>query len=222
MHCAIEVVKESKTGASMSRFITVPPPAICRHLEQLLESKQGSDVTFQVEQSEYGAHRVVLAARSPVFNAQFFGPMGNNGGGRQCIHDMKPAVFEAVLHFIYTYPDTLPPVIDAASGGSKEHQEWHAAADRFDLERMRLLCENALCETIDVTNAAAALQLADRHHCTQLKAFCMDYIASPSVLAAVMAIEGFRELKVVCPSLLIKILEKVGSCRLRDNRLTLQ
>uniref|UniRef100_A0A0E0LUR6 Speckle-type POZ protein n=1 Tax=Oryza punctata TaxID=4537 RepID=A0A0E0LUR6_ORYPU len=237
--CDVEVVKTVKTGATISRFITVPPPAICRHLEQLLESKEGSDVTFQVEQSEYDAHRAVLAARSPVFSAQFFGPMADQvaaavGWQHVRIHDIKPAVFEAVLHFIYT--DTLPPATTswtgshgakrpklsdvAAAACSKEDLrvmvgEWLAAADRFDLERMRLLCENTLCETIDVANAVATLRLADRHHCPQLKEFCMEYIASPGMLAAMMSTEGFRELKLDCPSLLIEILEKVGSCTMK-------
>lgn len=62
-------------------------------------------------------------------------------------------------------------------------------------------------------DAAATLRLADRHHCALLRALCMEYIASPGMLAAVMATEGFKELKVACPSLLIKILEKVGCCR---------
>uniref|UniRef100_A0A0E0AV65 BTB domain-containing protein n=1 Tax=Oryza glumipatula TaxID=40148 RepID=A0A0E0AV65_9ORYZ len=197
--CDVEVVKAVKTGATMSRFVTVPPPAICRYLEQMLESRESCDVTFQVEQSEYDAHRAVLAARSPVFSAQFFGPMADedaaaagSGSRRNVrIHDMKPAVFEAVLHFVYT--DTLPlPVMDgdsslllsnstnhrrkrpklsdvAAAGCSKEDLrvmvgEWLAAADLYDLERMRLLCEDALWETIDVANAAATLRLADQHH----------------------------------------------------------
>uniref|UniRef100_A0A0D3H038 BTB domain-containing protein n=2 Tax=Oryza TaxID=4527 RepID=A0A0D3H038_9ORYZ len=118
MHCDVEVVKELKTGATMSRFITVPPPAICCHLEQLLESKEGCDVTFQVERSDYDAHRVVLSARSPVFRAQFFGPMADTGGGGRYVRilDMKPTVFEAVLRFIYT--DRLPPVEDGEAAAS--------------------------------------------------------------------------------------------------------
>uniref|UniRef100_J3MSW2 BTB domain-containing protein n=1 Tax=Oryza brachyantha TaxID=4533 RepID=J3MSW2_ORYBR len=215
LHCAFEVVKQATTGATVSRLITVPPPSICRHLEQLL-TEQGSDVTFRVGQSKYDAHRAVLAARSPVFSAQFFGPMATSEAGLSevRIDDMESAVFEAVLHFVYT--DTLPHVEEGTfqlEVSSKQEVvrttvcEWLAAADRFDLVRMALLCE-----TIGVANAAATLQLADRHHRTQLKEFCMDYIASPGMLAAMMATEGFKELKVASPSLLIEILEKLGSC----------
>ncbi|KAK1644326.1 hypothetical protein QYE76_062131 [Lolium multiflorum] len=240
IRCNVDVQKESRTGATRPYFITVPPSGICQDLAQLLYSKQGSDVTFQVGQNDYDAHKVVFAMRSPVFSAQFFGsladkPGGSDGGRYVRIHDLKPASFEAVLHFIYT--DTLPPVEEdddlllsestnyrglreAAAGCSKESHrqmmcDWLAAADQYDLGRMRLLCESALSETIDVENAADTLELADRHHCPQLKAFCVDYVASPGVLKAVLATDGYRELKVNSPSVVADVLEKLasyGSC----------
>uniref|UniRef100_A0A0D9X7Q1 BTB domain-containing protein n=1 Tax=Leersia perrieri TaxID=77586 RepID=A0A0D9X7Q1_9ORYZ len=252
LRCDVEVVKETETGTTTSRFVSVPPSGMFRHLEQLLESKEGSDVTFQVEHSEYDAHKAVLAARSPVFRAQFFGTMASlsaanqqQSGGRSSyvrIHDMRPEAFEAVLHFVYT--DTLPPVEDegfrqssdgishlaklteAVAGCSKENigvivrsmvGEWLAAADRFDLERMRLLCEDALWKTIDVANAEATLQLADLHHCTQLRAFCMEYLTSPRMLMAEVEAEGFKELKAACPSLHAEVMEKLGTATTRKS-----
>jgi speckle-type POZ protein len=238
IRCTVDVQKESMTRATRRCLITVPPSGIYQDLAQLLDNKQGSDVTFQVGQNDYDAHKVVFAMRSPVFSAQFYGLLADNHGGSDGgrhvrIHDLKPATFEAVLHFIYT--DTLPPVEDdddddlllsqstnypglreAAVGCSKESRremicDWLAAADRYDLERMRLLCESALSETIDVENAAGTLELADRHHCPQLKAFCVDYIASPGVLKAVLATGGYRELKANSPSVVADVLEKLAS-----------
>lgn len=88
--------------------------------------------------------------------------------------------------------------------------DWLAAADRYVLERMKQLCENALWETIHVGNVAATLELADRHHCLQLRSFCIDYIASPKVLPGVLATDGYKELKLNCPLLVADILEKLG------------
>uniref|UniRef100_A0A0D9X7Q5 BTB domain-containing protein n=1 Tax=Leersia perrieri TaxID=77586 RepID=A0A0D9X7Q5_9ORYZ len=210
LYCQVEIVQEKKTGATAGCSITV-------------------------KQSEYHAHKVVLAARSPVFRAQFFGAMAMasvDGDRHVRIHDMKPAVFEAVLHFVYT--DTLPPVGEAgfrlsgrghlaklkelvAGGLSMKDRrvmvgEWLAAADRYDLERMRLLCEDMLCKTIDVANAATTLQLADRHHCPQLKASCIKYLIFPGMMAAVVSTEGFREFKAAaCSSLLAEVLEKTAT-----------
>jgi speckle-type POZ protein len=51
--------------------------------------------------------RALLAARSPVFKDEFFGPAKEDTSYVRVIPDMRPEVFEALLHYVYT--DTLPP-----------------------------------------------------------------------------------------------------------------
>ncbi|KAM3317444.1 hypothetical protein ACQJBY_035240 [Aegilops geniculata] len=222
LSCTVHVQKLEAASTASRSIIKVPPPGIGQDIARLLESKLGSDVTFQVDSNHYDAHRAVVASRSPVFAAQFFGPLADGSVGRCVrIHDMAPVAFEAVLHFIYT--DTLPPVNDDESvstsctelGETMERRrdmvyDWLAAADRYGLERMRLLCENVLWETIHVANAAATLEIADRHHCQQPKSFCIDYIATPKVLPGVLATDGYKELKLNSPLLVADILEKFG------------
>ncbi|XP_020184817.1 BTB/POZ and MATH domain-containing protein 2-like [Aegilops tauschii subsp. strangulata] len=48
---------------------------ICQHFNNLLQTKVGADVMFDVSGEMFAAHRCVLAARSTVFMAQLFGPM---------------------------------------------------------------------------------------------------------------------------------------------------
>ncbi|KAG2566335.1 hypothetical protein PVAP13_7NG196151 [Panicum virgatum] len=55
--------------------VAVPPLDIHRHLGGLLSGKEGTDVEFRVRGETFAAHRFVLAARSPVFRAELFGPM---------------------------------------------------------------------------------------------------------------------------------------------------
>ncbi len=64
----------------------------------MLNSKSFSDVSFTVGQREFRAHRVVLAARSPVLAALF-----HNKLNRVDIDGAISAdVFEELLRFIYT------------------------------------------------------------------------------------------------------------------------
>ncbi|WVZ59059.1 hypothetical protein U9M48_009262 [Paspalum notatum var. saurae] len=68
-------------------------------------------------------------------------------GGVVLIRDMEAQVFEALLYFIYT--DMFPEM--ARDGEEKEEvvmamaQHLLVAADRYDMERLKLMCEEKLC-----------------------------------------------------------------------------
>jgi speckle-type POZ protein len=114
----------------------VPPPLpssdLQRHLGELLQGQKGADVTFVLESGEcFPAHKNILAARSPVFMAEFFGHMNERGSQSVRIEDMQAAVFKSVLHFIYT--DTAPELeeeSDEAPPVPAMAQHLLAAADR--------------------------------------------------------------------------------------------
>lgn len=57
-------------------------------------------------------------------------------------------------------------------------QHLLAAADRYGLERLILLCEAQLCEEISTSTVATTLALAEQHHCFHLKAASLRFIAS--------------------------------------------
>jgi speckle-type POZ protein len=75
-----------------------------QHIGHLLTSGKRTDITFEVDGEMFPAHKVVLAARSPVFRAQLFGPMKDKNMKCIKVEDMEAPVFK-VLHgfpvFIY-------------------------------------------------------------------------------------------------------------------------
>lgn len=82
------------------------------------------------------------------------------------------------------------------------------AADRYELEKLKLVCEEALCKKIDASSVAAALALAERHRCPALWEACMQFLSSSANLNAVMASDGFEQLRTGCPSALVELFEK--------------
>ncbi|XP_073359298.1 BTB/POZ and MATH domain-containing protein 2-like [Aegilops tauschii subsp. strangulata] len=109
---------------------------MCRDLGGLLKSMDGADMTFNVGGEKVLAHRSVLAARSSVFKAELFGSMMENAGNPLVeISDMESDVFKSLLHFIYT--DSMPEITreDVVMAG-----HLLVAADRYDVERLKLLC----------------------------------------------------------------------------------
>lgn len=204
IECDLAVVKVGE--------IDVPPPNLQDDLQKLLESEEGVDVTFRVKEEAFRAHRIVLAMRSPVFKAELYGPMRNNNKGSIVVEDIEPPAFKALLHFIYT--DSLPIMNDL---DATDHQEMSkhllVAADRYGLERMKLMCENILCKKLAIDSVATTLILADQYHCSKLKDACFRFINSSNRMDEVVASQGYKDLKRECPALTIEILEEAAKSR---------
>jgi speckle-type POZ protein len=206
----VNVVVESRVVSEPEtmREIQVPPSDLSEHLGKLLEG-EGADVTFEVKGEVFRAHKAVLPIRSPVLKAELWGPVGKKNRRRITVEDMEPAVFKALLPFIYT--DSLPASGDLDGDGNDEIVEHLlVAADRYTMERMRLTCESILCRRLDVENVAATLALADRHYCCKLKDACIRFINSGNRIKGVMASQGYEHLKKTCPSIVMDLLEEAA------------
>jgi speckle-type POZ protein len=133
--------------------LEVPPSDIGSHLGHLLDCTDGSDVSFVVDGDMFPAHRAVLAARLPVFKAQLLGSMADAKMPSITLHDIAPATFRVMLRFIYT--DACPA--DAELGDSPHEMLQHllAAADRFALYRLKLLCASKLWDHVSVGTVAS-------------------------------------------------------------------
>lgn len=82
------------------------------------------------------------------------------------------------------------------------------AADKCELEKLKLICEEALCRHVHLSSVAAALALAEGHHCSVLRTACVQFLSSPGNLEAFMASGEFAQLKTGCPSALLELLVK--------------
>lgn len=89
------------------------------------------------------------------------------------INDLDPEVFKEMMRFVYT---GKAPNLD------KMADNLLAAADKYALERLKVMCEEALCSNLSVENVADTLVLADLHSAEQLKAQAIDFINRCSVL----------------------------------------
>lgn len=212
VHCSVGVVRSHTEGPKVYS-ISVPPSNIGRHLGSLLEKGIATDIRFEVDGETFNAHKLVLATRSPVFRAQLLGPMRDTNTTCIKVEDIEAPVFEALLHFIYW--DSLPDMeeltgLSAKWASTMMAQHLLAAADRYAMARLRLLCEIQLCGEVAINTVATTLVLAEQHHCFQLKTVCLKFVALPENLRAVMQTDGFEHLKMSCPSLLTEILEYVA------------
>ncbi|KAJ1276462.1 hypothetical protein BS78_05G216600 [Paspalum vaginatum] len=191
------------------QFVVVPLSDMRKHFGRLLSRAEGVDVTFEVAGELFPAHRCVLAARSSVLTAELFGPMKEKAMNHRIrIDDMEARVLKAMLDFIYM--DAMPEI------GKEDKfvmiQHLLVAADRYDLERLRLFCEEKLCNCVDTGTVATTLALAGQHRCHGLKKACFKFLESPSHLKKATATEGFDHLISSCPCLVKELLAKAYPC----------
>ncbi|CAL5001068.1 unnamed protein product [Urochloa decumbens] len=158
--CLVRVLGDSN--------MPVPSPSdLATHLGHLLDRTLGTDVSFIVGGEAFPAHRSLLAARSPVFCAELFGSMADATMPSITLKDIDPAAFRVMLRFIYT--DDLPP--DDEFGDSPVDMMLHllAVADRYALERLKVMCELKLWENVSVDTAASILACAETYRHTAVQ-----------------------------------------------------
>jgi speckle-type POZ protein len=99
------------------------------------KSKNWADVEFVVKGKTFSAHKAILAARSPVFAAEFTKEQqGNDQPVQIRIDGVEPLTVEQFLHFIYT----------GESMGTFANEELLKLADEYQLTTLTNLCRTAL------------------------------------------------------------------------------
>lgn len=189
--------------------VDIPEPRLSEDMGILLKTGEGSDFVFVVEGEEMPAHRLIVASRSPVFKALLGNDMREGVESKINIYDVRAPAFQILLHFVYT--DSLPPEVSGENLEVTMAQHLLAAADRFELPRLRAICEKHLCETVDIANAATTLTLAEENHATELKRHCLEFVAQN--LSGVMATSGFDYMIQRCPDLQRSILETTAKSK---------
>ncbi|VVD03106.1 unnamed protein product [Leptidea sinapis] len=145
----------------------IPETQLSSDFESLLNDGLFSDVLMKsADGSEYKVHKAVLASRSLVLKAHF------EHNTTECITNIVESPLESdvlfeVLTFIYS--DKAPRVDDIP-------ERLLAAADFYQLSRLKTLCEEALHKKLTVENAIETLQLADLHSAKTLKQLTLEFI----------------------------------------------
>jgi speckle-type POZ protein len=188
--------------------ILLPPPSKGNHLSKLLDEMDGTDVSFTTNGQTFHAHRAVLAARSPFFKTKFFGSGADTTSSNINLDEIEPATFKVLLKFIYT--GALPG--DDGLGCSPPLEMFHhlfAAADKYGLHRLKLICAQKLWENVSLDSIANTLDSAEMYNCLELKTKCIDFLVADENFNKVVLTEGFVHLGQKFPSLIAELRERV-------------
>ncbi|KAL6900898.1 hypothetical protein ACP4OV_005574 [Aristida adscensionis] len=199
--CGVVFLRDGGGGGG-GGGLAVPPSDIGRHLGDLLDRAADdgggatSDVSFSVGGETFRAHRAVLAAR-PLAGLQG-AALRRHGASMSCItlHGIEPSTFAFMLRFMYT--DAMPTEEEEAESSSpaatEQLQSLLAAADMYQLDRLKLLCAQKLWVRVSVENVASILGCAETHNCPELKKRCLDFLVEKRNFMKAVLTDGYFRL----------------------------
>lgn len=204
LFCEVSVVADSVniSGQSNNVQFKVPDCRLSDDLGALFENSQFADAVLHCGGREFQCHKAILAARSQVFEAMFAHDMEEKKSSRVEVKDCEPEVMGEMLRFIYT-GRTQACLETMAS-------ELLAAADKYALERLKVMCEEALCNGLTVDNVSDVLILADLHSAEQLKAQAIEFINNRHV-TDVVETAGWKQMVATHPHLIAEAFKALAS-----------
>jgi len=141
---------------------------LVQDLDSALLSKNHSDVTVECDGKEFHCHQVILTTRSPVFQTMLESSKKEKEKRTVEVNDMNFEVLEDLLKYIYT--GHAPNVDDHV-------EELFAAAERYQLDKLKELCEVKLCSRLEITNCVDLLILGNLHNGQILKTAALEYVS---------------------------------------------
>ncbi len=120
----------------------IPPSTLAVDFKNIFNSPLGSDVSLTVEGYNgppIAAHRVILASRSDTFKAMLYQGMSESTQRDISFKDLQFSILSLLVEYLYT---------DTVDVNAQNVMELFVAADRFQVTRLRSLCENFFFQSI--------------------------------------------------------------------------
>ncbi|KOB63459.1 Roadkill [Operophtera brumata] len=184
--CFLLTVSHAKGVDCQTKAVTPLTSQLTVDFGALLIDTSFSDVIMKsVEGAKFKAHKSVLAVRSKVLRAHF------EHNTKESITNVVETSWETevlgdLLTFVYT--DKVPEVIAAPD-------KLLVAADYYQLDSLKRLCEEVLHKRLTVENAIDTLQLAELYSLSSLWQQTLSFINERYIL--VRKTEGWKNIQSV-------------------------
>ena len=186
------------------------PKGVTDDMTNFLTSGNYSDIQLKCKDQTFNCHRVLLAGKSPVFDAMLHIDMEEASSGCIEIRNMKPRILNAVLEFIYSNKIETKKLRDDPDFAG----DLLAAAEMYDMPRLKQICEDELCDILAVNNVLLLLEAGDTHRATKLKEKALKMIAEK--FRDVVKLENWSDFVETYPKLTVEI---ERCCRFHSKRI---
>jgi hypothetical protein len=128
-----------------------------------------TDVIVVTKEKEFKAHKVVLACQSAFFETCLEERWKKEGDSSRIeMQDVPADIMEAILTYMYT---------GKVTGIDQTARDLLPKANEYQLEGLKMKCEEALIKALTSQTIIDILLMADMHNVQKLKESCMLFIA---------------------------------------------
>uniref|UniRef100_A0A0N5BNA5 BTB domain-containing protein n=1 Tax=Strongyloides papillosus TaxID=174720 RepID=A0A0N5BNA5_STREA len=169
--CVVEIIdfKEENHDSTKTSIDNIVPQS-CLSLDfikMLYSTKAFSDCTIKVGNTKNKAHKIILAAQSPLFHKIFNNPLKKPNTDVIEIKYFRVEVVKEMLKYIYT-----GEISDMQSMAS----ELLEIAVKYKLDKLKEISERFLCGTLDIENVCKRFALSEKLSIESLKECCLELI----------------------------------------------
>ena len=117
---------------------------------------------------EFKCHKLILSARSPVFDKMFTIDLKEQKTSEVKIYDLDPETIKEMLKYIYS---------DEINESSGKIEDLFYAADKYDVVGLKMICESVLTKQLSIGTAADLAMLAEFFRLSSLRTKAVNFIA---------------------------------------------
>ncbi|XP_037502227.2 LOW QUALITY PROTEIN: uncharacterized protein LOC119376490, partial [Rhipicephalus sanguineus] len=155
---------------------------------------------------QIGAHRVVVATRCNWFKKALLSGMRESIDRKITVHDTHPEVFQLFLEYLYR------GCLDSRQLTTEQLVELMQLGDRYEVDLLKQIAEDALRDHLDEDSALFLLNLADQLNARNLRNSALEFVA---INKDVVKSDGYSELP---DDLQTEIMETITWFELRSSQ----
>ncbi|XP_071042904.1 speckle-type POZ protein-like A isoform X2 [Parasteatoda tepidariorum] len=125
-------------------------------LKKILDQSYNTDVELSTGEENIKAHKIILQARSPVFQKMFEHDSSEAAKNTVDVSDINPSTMKKLVKFLYSGK--------MEKCNFDEVAQLYYAADKYEVMSLLEDCRAELLNYLDVNNASFLLFLANRHN----------------------------------------------------------
>lgn len=176
---------------------TNPPES----LEPFLATPEFADVVIIIGNTKLKAHKIILAAQSPVFLAKFrSNAMTENLIDVVNIDDVGVWVMKEILQYLYTGKTCIETNFSLAL-------KMYYAAYKYEIEKLKNLCELTLIANLKIDNAFIILNAAYRCYSINLQEQIINFMIDNG--EDIILQEAFKEACLNNPIIMFEVTKRI-------------